>query len=186
MSSLIFRGLNKILTCVDACIMCYRMSLCLSVRSLIYRKFSMGRCGRGLKIKCGVMIDAPRNISAGSNLNIGEFSFVDASGGIAFGNNVIIGHHVSILSSGHIFSDLSTPTANQGSVCKPVVIKDDVWIGAGARILMGVTIGNGCIIGANCVVTKDVADYDIVAGVPAKVLRSRKSSTNSDACFLQD
>ncbi len=62
----------------------------------------------------------------------------------------------------------------QGSPAKGVTIGDDVWIGQNAIIMPGVTINNGAVVGAGAVVTKDVAAYDIVGGVPARVIKSRK------------
>jgi acetyltransferase-like isoleucine patch superfamily enzyme len=63
---------------------------------------------------------------------------------------------------------------NQGIITTPIVIEDDVWIGHGAVILKGVTLGQGSIIAASAVVTKDVSPYSIVGGIPAKIIGSRK------------
>jgi len=90
-----------------------------------------------------------------------------AAGGIILEEGVMIGPHVSLLTVNHDFNDL------QVLLCKPVIIKENAWIGANATILPGVTIGKGAIVGSGSVVTKDVEDNMIVAGNPAKVIRSK-------------
>lgn len=167
--------LAKLAAGLDGCLLCLRLLPVQALRGRLYGRLLLGRCGPGLRLKCGVVIDAPGRVTAGRGLNIGEFTFVDASGGVAFGNDVIIGHHASILSSSHGLDDCAVPMAAQPSVFAPVAIHDDVWIGAGARILMGVTLGTGCVVGAGSVVTRDVAPYDIVCGAPARVVRNRKN-----------
>lgn len=87
----------------------------------------------------------------------------------------MMGPDVVILSGGHVFDRTDIPMRLQGGKkSRPTVIGDDVWIGTRAIIMPGVRIGSGVIIGAGAVVTKDVPDYAIVGGVPAKVLRYRK------------
>ena len=71
------------------------------------------------------------------------------------------------------FQDINIPMKNQGIHTSPIIIEDDVWIGYGAVITKGVTIRKGAIIGANAVVTKDVPEYAIVGGVPAKIIKYR-------------
>ena len=73
----------------------------------------------------------------------------------------------------HGFDDINIPSIQQDYYDADIIIGDDVWIGAGTIILAGVHIGNGCVIAAGAVVNKDVPDYAIVGGVPAKVLKYR-------------
>jgi maltose O-acetyltransferase len=88
----------------------------------------------------------------------------------------MMGPDVMIISRGHNFSRLDIPMMSQGdSDPKLVVFENDVWIGARAIILPGVHIGQGAIVGAGAVVTKDVPPYAIVGGNPAKVIKSRRS-----------
>ncbi len=112
-------------------------------------------------------------ISIGNNSGLGIRCRV--RGPLTIGNDVMMGPDVVILSGGHVFDRTDIPMRLQGGKkSRPTVIGDDVWIGTRAIIMPGVRIGSGVIIGAGAVVTKDVPDYAIVGGVPAKVLRYRK------------
>ncbi|MBW2561916.1 MAG: acyltransferase [Deltaproteobacteria bacterium] len=97
----------------------------------------------------------------------------DMSGCIEIGNAVIIGPNVVIRASSHQFADCSRPISDQGHTPGRIVVCDDVWIGANAVLLPNVTIGCGAIVAAGAVVTKDVEEYAIVAGVPAKRIGTR-------------
>jgi maltose O-acetyltransferase len=86
----------------------------------------------------------------------------------------MMGPEVVIYSQSHKYDRTDIPMCEQGfSEYKEVVIGDDVWIGRRAIIMPGVHIGKGCIIGAGAVVTKDIPDYSVAAGVPARVVKSR-------------
>jgi maltose O-acetyltransferase len=93
------------------------------------------------------------------------------------GKDVMMGPYVVIIGDNHRFDNLDLPMRLQGTQeYPPVRIGDDVWIGARAIILPGLTIGNGAIIGAGSVVTKDVPPYAICAGNPAKIIRYRNNT----------
>lgn len=110
----------------------------------------------------------------GENSGIGIRSVIPPM--VTIGNNVMMGPDCHIFTAFHEYSRTDIPMIQQGySERKPVVIGDDVWIGIRTVIMPGVTIGNGSIIGAGAVVTKDVPDYAVVGGVPARVLRYRKN-----------
>lgn len=88
----------------------------------------------------------------------------------------MMGEECVILHHNHRFDRLDIPMCQQGFYeAQPVRIGNDVWIGIRVTILPGVTVGNHCIIGAGAVVTKDVPDYAIVGGNPARILRMRKT-----------
>ena len=91
-------------------------------------------------------------------------------GGLTIGDHVLIAGNASVFASSHIYDLPHVPIANQGYRAKGIVIEDSVWIGSGARILDGVTIGKGAIVGANAVVTKSVHPGDRVGGIPAQSL----------------
>lgn len=110
-------------------------------------------------------------ISIGNNSTINSYSIIYGNGGVKIGANVMIAAHCVIVSSNHNFSQLDIPMNKQGLTSKGIVIKDNVWIGAGVKILDGVVIGTGSVIAAGSVVNKDVGDYSIVGGVPAKLIK---------------
>lgn len=111
-----------------------------------------------------------KNISLNNNCMINA----DLGGTISIGNECLIGPNVVLRSSNHNYEDTSIPIRKQNSIAKNITIYDDVWIGANAVVLAGVTIGRGSIIAAGAVVSKDVEEYAIVGGVPAKLIKYRK------------
>lgn len=131
------------------------------------------KCGNRLYIHTGVIINYPQNVVLGENVSINRNTMITAKSKISIGNNVSIGPYVIINSGNHRFENINIPINQQGHNIKPIVICDDVWIGAGVTVLAGVTIGKGSVIGAGAVVTKDVEEYSVVAGVPAKLIRKR-------------
>lgn len=112
-------------------------------------------------------------LSIGDNSGIGEYS--EIYGDVRIGNDVMMGTNCIIYSRNHSFARTDIPIWQQGfSEVKPVIIGNDVWIGGRVTILPGVHIGNGAIIGAGAVVTKDVPEYAIAVGNPAIVKKYRK------------
>lgn len=114
-------------------------------------------------------------------LSIGDNSVIGVrcmfSGKVRIGNNVMIAPEVFIYARNYAHGCTDIPMVQQGyEEERPVVIEDDVWIGARATILPGVTIGKGSIVGASAVVTKDVPPYAIVGGNPARVLKRRNAT----------
>ena len=117
-------------------------------------------------------------ISVGNDVYIGPGAKFSASkSSITIGNKVMFGPNVTIMGGDHNTSvvgsymyDVNTKLPENDL---PVVIEDDVWVGTGAIILKGVTVGTGSIVGAGSLVTKSVPSYSIVGGVPAKVIGSR-------------
>jgi acetyltransferase-like isoleucine patch superfamily enzyme len=108
----------------------------------------------------------------GDRTVIGRHTMVTAKNLIRIGNDVLIGAYVQIIDHQHGFEP-GISIREQRATIKEVVIGDDVWIGAGAKILAGVHIADGAVIGANAVVTRDVPTNAIVGGVPAQILRNR-------------
>ncbi|WP_053094369.1 acyltransferase [Bacillus sp. 522_BSPC] len=113
-------------------------------------------------------------IIIGENSFIGAFSLLDGSGGLTIGNHVMIATHVRVVAANHNFDNINMPMKQQGLTTKGIMIENDVWIGTGAVILDGVKVGKGSVIAANSVVTKDVPDYSVVAGVPSKIIKKRQ------------
>jgi acetyltransferase-like isoleucine patch superfamily enzyme len=115
-------------------------------------------------------------IRIGDRSTVGDYCSLYGQGGLSIGRDVLIASGVRIVPSTHITSDVTAPIRQQGISGRGIVIGDDVWIGANAVILDGVSVGNGAVIGAGSVVTKDVPDLAIVAGVPARSIRFRGMS----------
>ena len=151
-----------------------------AIRSGCARKL-FKRCGIGLWITRSTIIKNPEQLEVGNCVSINEFCFISAIGGLKIGNYVSIGHGTSIVTSNHIYSG-ERNIKESGLSYSPVNINDNVWIGAKSTILSGVTIGSGSVIAAGAVVTKDVPENVVVAGVPAKILkiidRGDKESVN--------
>ena len=126
-----------------------------------------------------INIERKADFGKGNDIVIGDNSGLgvncEVRGPLVIGANVMMGPDVRIMTAKHDTSRTDIPMCQQGHLPKQkVVIGDDVWIGAGVIILPGLTIGSGSIIGAGAVVTKDVPEYAVVAGVPAKVIKYRK------------
>lgn len=140
-------------------------------RYLISKPFfsSLGR----VRICEGVTIWFPSKIRIGNNVTLNEWVYVSGYGGIEIGDNVRIGHRTSILSSNHSYEDIEIPICMQKITAKPVQIENDVWIGCNVTILAGVKIGQGSVIGAGSVVTKNIPPYSIAAGVPSRIIKKR-------------
>jgi len=112
-------------------------------------------------------------ITIGNDVSLNPGVMIHGNGGVRIGNDVRIAAQTSIIASNHRFDLREVPIRNQGMKCLGVIIDDDVWVGAGVRILDGVTIGRGAIIGAGAVVTKNVPPFAIMGGVPARQLGTR-------------
>ena len=120
-------------------------------------------------------ISTPALIKIGDNCDFGAFNHITATNQIVIGDNCLTGKWVTISDNNHgttSIDDLSLPPLKRTVVSKgPVIIGKNVWIGDKATVLGGVTIGNGAVVAANSVVTKDVPAYSVVAGNPARVIK---------------
>ena len=139
------------------------------------RRFSAGlmldKCGKNVNIEHGAFLASGKDIEIGDNSGVGLNCRI--AGPLSIGNDVMMAPGVTIVTQNHEISDTTIPMRLQTAEKKKVTISDDVWIGANAIILPGVTIGKGSVIAGGAVVTKDVEPYMIVGGNPAKVIRSR-------------
>ncbi len=148
-----------------------------TVRALVYR-FLFKKLSSFILIYPGVYLTHTYGIICGKRCSINSGAILDGRGGITLGDDVMIGPHVYIASSSHAYNDLSIPMSSRGHDMKPVIIESDVWIGANATILGGVTIKKGAIVGAGAVVRQDVLSYEVVGGVPAKRVGFRRDGKN--------
>lgn len=129
---------------------------------------------RGVTIQCtGVIRNLGVGLEIGNNSAVGAFSFLGAQGGITIGNNVIIGPKAKFHSENHQFESREQPIRLQGETRKGIVVQDDCWIGSASILVDGVTIGEGSVVGAGSVVTKSVPPYSVIAGVPARIIKTR-------------
>ena len=130
--------------------------------------------GRNCQIECtGVLRELGESLVIEDGVGIAANAFIAVRGNVRIGKNCIFGPNVRIHSENHNFDDKNIPIRLQGATRKGVTIGEDCWIGSGVTILDGVNIGRGCIIAAGAVVNKDVEDYSIVGGVPAKLIKYR-------------
>jgi acetyltransferase-like isoleucine patch superfamily enzyme len=118
------------------------------------------------------------HLSIGEGSIIGHFNHIFATGEIEIGKKVLTADKVFISDNQHEFSNINIPILEQGIIQLPkVTIGDGSWIGENVCI-MGASIGKNCVIGANSVVTRDIPDYCVAVGSPAKVIKKYDFSTN--------
>lgn len=149
------------------------------LRGVAYRPFV--RSDGFLDVAEFTHLRSPRGLACGRGVSIGRGSQLTCGGGLSIGRDVMIAQHVIIVTNGHVFDDRGAPMRAQGLFEKPVVIEDDVWIGAGARVMPGVRIGRGAIVAAGAVVTADVEPYAIVGGIPARRISERPAGAPEHA-----
>ncbi len=149
-----------------------------------YSKFSFGSrafrqfCAKLILDDCGEWVNIEKGVHFGDGLSIGNRSGIGANSNVpsavTIGENVMIGQELLVYTHNHNTENTSIPMQKQGMTPDlPVVIGNDVWIGSRVTILPGVHIGNGAIVGAGAVVTKDIPDYEVWGGNPAHFLKSR-------------
>lgn len=165
-------------------------------------------CGRNLIIGKNVTVQHPSCVHIGDNVYIGKYTYflpcVKYAGktytpnitigdgchigirnsfacidGITIGKNVLFAGYVHLTDHSHGFEDITQPVTPQPLTSKgPIVIGDDCWLGFEAEILSGVHIGKHCVVAARSVVTKDVPDFSVVAGNPARIVKRYNFETN--------
>jgi maltose O-acetyltransferase len=138
------------------------------IRNFLVRNFVI-KSGEKVRVKSNA--DISPNIVIGENSELGTRCMIH--GNVEIGDHVIMGPDVKIYARNHIHNSLEVPIQKQGKEYLKTIVGDDVWIAANVVITAGVKVGNHCIIAAGSVVTKDVPDYAIVGGVPAKVIKYR-------------
>jgi acetyltransferase-like isoleucine patch superfamily enzyme len=130
--------------------------------------------GHGSEILDGALIlTYGGNIKIGNNCSINPYTIIYGHGNTTIGNNVLIAGSCMIIPSNHNFKSCDVNINAQGHTSNGIVIEDNVWIGHGCSILDNVHIGQGSVVAAGSVVSKSVPSFTIVAGVPAKFVKSR-------------
>ncbi len=164
--------------------LCFADHIWLGAGAYLDEDVYLHACPAGIRIGDGTLImhgsilhvynfrNLPRaGIEIGERSLIGERNILRGQGGISIGDRVYTSPLVQILAVNHVYQDPTRPFVEQGITAEGIRISDDVWIGAGAIVTDGVTIGRGAVVAAGAVVTRDVPEHALVAGVPAKVLR---------------
>lgn len=141
-------------------------------------------CGKWMLAECGEKVNIEKGATFSAKVTLGDYSGIGINakiyGSCQIGRYVMMGEDVTIITRNHRHDRVDIPMMNQGfETERPVTIDDDVWIGDRVLILPGVHIGRGSILAAGAVVTKDVPDYAIVAGVPARIIRMRDSGAET-------
>ena len=132
-----------------------------------YRRFALGRHSVVESFSC--INNAVGDVIIGDNTRIGLHNTI--IGPVTIGSHVNLAQGITVTALNHNFSQSDKRIDEQGVSTNQVVIGDDVWIGANATILPGVTIGSHCVVAAGAVVTKDIPDRSVAAGVPAKIIK---------------
>jgi acetyltransferase-like isoleucine patch superfamily enzyme len=144
-----------------------------------YGRIVLGRwvhVGDGTSLRCH-----EGSLTVGDKVVFGRNNVLNAYLDIEIGATSIIADMVYVTDFDHVFADADRPIKDQGITKAPVRIGADVWLGTKVTVVRGVTVGDGSVVAANAVVTRDVAPYSIAAGVPARVLRSRREDHEADA-----
>ena len=135
-------------------------------RGALYRPY-LRSCGENFKVAEQAFIYSPEKLDAGNHVYVGFCTYL-GNGPITLGDEVLIGNHVSITAANHLEKDKSFRFG--GSELKEVRIGRGSWIAAHACIMAGVSIGEGCLVAAGAVVTRDFGDRLVIGGVPAKAI----------------
>ena len=155
-----------------------------------HQKWSFGAkrlrafCARHMLTSCGENVNVERHARFGRGVTLGDRSGIGINASIGeqthIGSDVMMGPDCVIYTRNHRCDRLDIPMREQGyGPVEPVEIGDDCWIGGRVTLLPGVHVGNGAVIAAGAVVTKDVPPYAVVGGVPAKIIYNRKDGTQA-------
>lgn len=141
------------------------------------------KCGKRFQLARGAIINMPRNIAIGDDVYIAHDAWINGTGGLTIGDNVIVSPKVVIATTRHAYENGSVilNKSDHG----PIVIGNGTWIASHCTVTMNTTIGKGCIVGACSSVTRDLPDYVLAGGVPARVIKRLAANLNEipSPCF---
>lgn len=131
--------------------------------------------GENCRIECtGSLEHIGKGVTIGNRTSFGSDCYFGAAGGIEIGNDVVAGQYIRFHSENHNYTDHTKLIKDQGVTHKGIKIGNNCWIGAGVVFLDGATLGDGCVVGANAVVTKAFPPNSVIAGIPAKIVKRRE------------
>lgn len=131
------------------------------------------RCRGFAWIQPHVVIVHADRIEVGRNFAVNSHTYLNGIGGLTIGDDVLIGSSVTISTGMHPIDGHAPAVIARQSIPRPIIIEDDVWIGAGVVLVPGIRLRKGSVIGANAVVTGDTEEYAVMVGAPARKIRSR-------------
>jgi acetyltransferase-like isoleucine patch superfamily enzyme len=136
-------------------------------------KMMGAKIGKSVCIYPGVWITPGKNLVIGDNVDLAKDVLITTGGGVFIGDRALIGYRTQILSANHTIPPIGQPFPVSGDSFGKIHIEKDVWIGANCIITAGITIGEGAVVAAGSVVTRDVLSNAIVGGVPARLIKMR-------------
>lgn len=161
-----------------------RLGLELDRSCYVGRLVSLGRSvprteaieiGPECELGTGVELDAWHGrIRIGRRVFLGPYVVIYGQGGVEIGDHTLISMHCCIMSSDHTIPECAELIRSKPDILLPTRIGRDVWLGAAVKVLGGVTIGDGCVVGAGAVVTRDLPPFSVAVGVPARIVRMRQ------------
>lgn len=142
-----------------------------------FQKRKLVKIGINSELRPYCTIDGTRNVFIGNHVIVPEYTRLvtdpsDQDSKIIIEDSVLFGPNVSVYATTHSFTDISVPIKEQVLKNNITTIKQGAWLGANVVVMPGITVGRNSVVGANSVVTKDVPDYCVVAGTPAKIIKS--------------
>lgn len=157
------------------------------IRSIYFqKKFLLKNTKLGKSITLGRRVNIDKYVRVGDFSYIGQYSYIGPNTNV--GNFALFSDNVNVIGFDHVYDIPGNPTILSGrpNIEPETTIGDDVWLGHGVTIIRGVSIGNGVIVAANSVVTRDIPSYEVWAGVPAKKIKERFSADekNEHEIFL--
>jgi acetyltransferase-like isoleucine patch superfamily enzyme len=138
-----------------------------------FNKFSIG--AKSIVEDFATINNGVGDVSIGSNCGIGLSNVI--IGPVKMGNYVMLAQNIVISGLNHGYEDITTPPRLQKVITKQITIEDNVWVGANSVITAGVTIGKHAVIGAGSVITKDIPEYSVAVGNPARVIKKYNFET---------
>lgn len=138
------------------------------IRGLLLRPF-FKRCGKGVQIASGVLINNINKVSLGNNVYIAHNVWINGAGGLEINDNSIVGPYSVLATTQHVF--INGCVSNKESNIEPIIIGKGTWLASHVVVTQGVTIGDGVLVAAGATVTRDIISHSMVGGVPAKLIK---------------